>query len=279
MSDKKPYKIYVEHDATVLRVYPALAREIGLNESMMLLQIDFWVSISTALENDGHPWTYQSVSEMREKAFPFWSRDTINRIVNSLIKKGLVVVGNYNQKKYDKTRWLRLDYEQLGELSSIKVGSDSLSDSRTGSTQNRTRSTQNRTTIPEIITDTSSDTKNGASTPEHVLKFWTYWISLPNRAIPREEPTKTELKQLAATMNVVEHRRLAYCAKAMAHDKRYAIPENQVRLGRLIDPKKREGNIATYSAGYAVFHVKQKAELDLTEADRRRIKDKQQAGQ
>ena len=114
-------RLFVLNEPSVLRISPTLATEIGLNESIMLLQIEFWISISDNVQ-EGKRWTYQSVREMKEKAFPFWSLDTINRTVHSLLRKGLLIEGNYNKQKYDKTRWFALG-PGIAELNSVRLDS------------------------------------------------------------------------------------------------------------------------------------------------------------
>ena len=151
-------RLFVLNEPSVLRISPTLATEIGLNESIMLLQIEFWISISDNVQ-EGKRWTYQSVREMKEKAFPFWSLDTINRTVHSLLRKGLLIEGNYNKQKYDKTRWFALG-PGIAELNSVRLDSGcrtGVYENHTRSTQNHTRSTQNRTTIPEITTETTTE--------------------------------------------------------------------------------------------------------------------------
>ena len=129
-----------------LRLSPALADEIGLNESIMLLQIEYWISISDHSFDD-HRWTYQSVRQMQEKAFAFWSIATISRTAKSLLDKGLIIEGNYNKKTYDNTRWFALNYKELSKLTSIMIRGYG---SETPPFQNETPLFQNETTIPQI---------------------------------------------------------------------------------------------------------------------------------
>lgn len=148
-------KLFFRNDLTVLKINPGLAEEIGLNESIMLLQIDFWLQISDNIR-DGQYWTYQSIRDMQQKAFSFWSIATINRTLKSLENQKIITIHNYNTKKYDKTRWIALNYEKIQEIASVKVGGY-----ETRSAQNETRSAQNETTIPEITTEiTSTNIRN-----------------------------------------------------------------------------------------------------------------------
>lgn len=140
---------------TIIRTSPTLACEIGHNESMILLQLDFWISISNNYY-DGRFWTYQSVRDMKKKAFPFWSIATINRTIGKLLAKEYVIEGNYNKHKYDKTRWFALNSDKLSELQSIAIrklqtqlGHDAA--------QNDTRPAQNDTTIPENPTENTTE--------------------------------------------------------------------------------------------------------------------------
>ena len=56
-----------------------------------------------------------------ERMFPFWSRATINRVIRSLENRGLINVGNFNRKKYDKTRWFAINIDEAEKLESVKV--------------------------------------------------------------------------------------------------------------------------------------------------------------
>ena len=156
-------RIFVLNEPTALRVSPALAEEIGLNESIVLLQIEYWISISNNVE-EGRRWTYQSIRDMKEKAFTFWSRSTIHRAIRSLVKSGYLVEGNFNKKGYDNTGWYALG-DEIKNLKSISVGVETaLSQNETATpSHNETTLSHNETTIPEITTENTPKKKDGAS--------------------------------------------------------------------------------------------------------------------
>ena len=160
-NEPKRERIFILNE-TILRTSPTLACEIGLNESMMLLQIDFWISIANNF-HEGRYWTYQSTRDVQAKAFPFWSLDTINRTINKLISKQYVVVGNFNKAHYDRTRWFALNVDKLSELKSIAIKKAEIqpgsatTQNRTRSNQNRTHSSQNHTTIPKNTTENTTE--------------------------------------------------------------------------------------------------------------------------
>jgi len=167
-------RIFVLNELS-LRLSPALANEIGLNESIMLLQIEYWIRIAPEKNIiDGRKWTFQSVRQMQEKAFTFWSISTINRTANVLIDKGFIIEGNYNKHTYDKTRWFALNYENLSQLEGIVVGGHGDTgpyqndtghetppyQNDTGSNQNDTGLCQNDTTIPQITPENTPESIN-----------------------------------------------------------------------------------------------------------------------
>jgi hypothetical protein len=162
-------RIFVLNEPNAPRLNPALAKEIGLNESLLLLQIEFWIAISDH-ERDGGRWTYQSLRDIHQM-FTFWSESTINRTLLSLEEQHLVIFGNYNEYKYDRTRWIALDMDGLRKLKSIALVStlchfdtgvyqDGTAPCQDGTAlfQNETRSSQNETTIPETTTETTTET-------------------------------------------------------------------------------------------------------------------------
>jgi len=112
--------MFTLNDPYALRINKELAMEIGFNESIVLLQFEYLIGISNNWR-DGWKWTYQSLTDLQKEFFPWWSRDTINRTIQNLVGKGLLIVGNYNRHRYDRTRWFRLDEDGCDALQSITM--------------------------------------------------------------------------------------------------------------------------------------------------------------
>lgn len=91
-----------------------LATVIGLNEAIILQQIQYWIKKSEH-RFDGKIWIYNSVSQWK-KQFPFWSESTIDRTLKSLNKLGLLFIGNYNRDRRDRTKWYSINYLQLDSI-------------------------------------------------------------------------------------------------------------------------------------------------------------------
>lgn len=98
-------------DEPPLQVLPSLAKEIGLNEAIMLQQIHYWL-LKSGNEFEGAKWFYKTLEEWQIE-FPFWSVMTIRRTLGSLEKQKIIKIGNFNKKKFDKTKWYTIDYERV----------------------------------------------------------------------------------------------------------------------------------------------------------------------
>jgi len=95
-------------------VNPDLATLLGLNEAIILQQIHEDISKSNHI-NDGHRWICNSYKDWHSRLF-FWSIDTVKRTIRNLEKKKIIISGNYNKKKMDHTKWYRIDYDYLNEI-------------------------------------------------------------------------------------------------------------------------------------------------------------------
>ncbi|NQX62165.1 hypothetical protein [Paenibacillus qinlingensis] len=101
-------------DEHPLLILPSLAFIIGLNESIVLQQMHYWLQKSRN-HRDGRMWVYNTYEGWHEQ-FRFWSISKIRRIIGNLEKAGIVITGNYNQLKIDNTKWYSIDYDKLNLL-------------------------------------------------------------------------------------------------------------------------------------------------------------------
>lgn len=95
------------------------ASVLGLNEAIVVQQIHYWLNINEKAKiniHDGHVWTYNTYDVWQKENFDFWSVRTLKSIFKKLEDKGILIKGNYNKKKYDRTLWVTLDYDKLEEL-------------------------------------------------------------------------------------------------------------------------------------------------------------------
>ncbi|WMT19174.1 DnaD domain-containing protein [Parageobacillus toebii] len=151
-------------DEEPLVILPSLAAAIGLNESIVLQQLHYWLERSTNV-HEGHTWVYNTYEEWKEQ-FPFWSESTIRRIITKLEKQELIITGNFNRSKIDKTKWYRINYEKLARLQDEQ-----------STAQPDTSTVQNEQTTDEID---SPSVQNEQS----ICSNWTDDLLNLNRPIP-----------------------------------------------------------------------------------------------
>jgi hypothetical protein len=165
-------------DENPLQVLPSLATAIGLNESIILQQVQYWITGSKVHERDGHLWIYNSIPQWKEN-FPWWSESTIKRALNNLRESGLLIVANFNAAAFDKTLWYRIDYEALAQVENLKRVNrrSGQNDPTSGSRCPDEKAILNRP-IPETTTEITKPETTTATTNQPVVS--------PSRA--RAEP-------------------------------------------------------------------------------------------
>jgi len=91
-----------------------MAQSFGLNESIVLQQLHYWITSSKKDEVDGHIWIYNTYSQWK-KQFSFWSEITIRRALKSLEERKIIICKSkfYN---FAKTKYYTINYDILANL-------------------------------------------------------------------------------------------------------------------------------------------------------------------
>lgn len=106
-------------DEKLLLINRVLAKLIGLNEAIVVQQLHYWIKINEDKKQnffENRYWTYNSIKSWHENEFSFWSYDTVKRTFKSLEEKGILISGNFNKIKWDKTKWYTINYDKLDEI-------------------------------------------------------------------------------------------------------------------------------------------------------------------
>lgn len=126
---------------------PSLAVALGsADEAIVLQQLHYWLSRTTKVQSDGNVWVYNSISDWL-KQFPWIkTRSRLARYFDDLEEKGLIITGDFNKAKFDKTKWYRIDYDALQEFEQRLYRNDTTNASKqdNGVHQNDTRSVSKR---------------------------------------------------------------------------------------------------------------------------------------
>src|SRR5690625_5100977 len=92
-----------------LVINPALAKKIGLNEAIILQQLNYWLTrTGSGVSYDGVQWVYNTYSDWQEQA-PFFSERTIQRTILKLEKIGIVRSAMLRKSKGDRTKFYTIN--------------------------------------------------------------------------------------------------------------------------------------------------------------------------
>ena len=158
-----------------IQVLPTLAKEIGLNEAIVLQQMHYWLNMSKHSYDD-KKWIYNSYTKWVLQ-FPFWSESTVKRAIGSLEKQNLLHIGNYNKAGFDKTKWYSINYEELNKRVTRPSGQN---DPTIGSKWTDDEFNLNRP-IPEITTEITTETTNNNSATDVTQEQFEEWWNLYNK--------------------------------------------------------------------------------------------------
>ena len=141
-----------------LQVLPTLAVRVGLKEAIVLQQFHYWLQRS-GNNRDGYKWIYNSYDEWH-KQFPFFSKVTLRRTINSLEKQGYLISGNYNKAGFDKTKWYRIDYQRMSKACDQNDHTRCSNRSHAGDQNEQT----NTNRLPETTTETTNNKRPNSKT-------------------------------------------------------------------------------------------------------------------
>lgn len=102
-----------------LQVLPTLALRIGLNESIILQQVHYWLNPKfNKNQFEGRHWVYNTYDQWQQQ-FPFWGEKTIRRVIASLEEKGVLI--SFITRDFKKIKYYTIDYDRLNEISNLIV--------------------------------------------------------------------------------------------------------------------------------------------------------------
>ena len=147
-----------------VQVLPKLAKEVGLNEAILLQQLHYWLNNKSAKFIDGKKWIYNTYEDWQTQ-FPFWSVRTIRRTIRSCEDQNVIETANYNKAGFDKTKWYTVNYKQI-ELVARRYGQNGQTECPKwpdGSGQNDQTNTID---YPKTTSETTKESKTPAKQPK-----------------------------------------------------------------------------------------------------------------
>ena len=122
MSKKRASVLLINEEP--LQVIPTLAEKLGINEAILLQQIQYW--IKNAEKNgtkdkdyrkfiNGRWWTYNTFQDW-QKQMPWLSVSGIRKLVKKLKDRKLIAVVKHKAKSQDHTLWYTINYDAVDAL-------------------------------------------------------------------------------------------------------------------------------------------------------------------
>lgn len=160
-----------------LQVLPSLANELKSSDKAIIIQqIHYWLNKSTNIR-DGNKWIYNSASDW-QKQFPWLSEKTVQRYLKDLENRGLLITGNYNKAKFDRTKWYRIDYDALDNLGRAlgptvpTIGTDSTNPKGPTGPTNTNRLPENTTETNKTLLSGKPDPVKGSQIDYDIFFKW-----------------------------------------------------------------------------------------------------------
>jgi hypothetical protein len=186
-----------------------LAIDFDVESAIFIQSLAHWTRRNAANNNnyyEGRYWSYNTY-EALTKIFPYWSKKQIERLTLKCINHGLMLKGNFNQKKYDKTCWYSLTDKALMYFPYLSSLITSQSSEPTPEIGNATPEIglaipENTTTCSNntITTDSSSKSKSKANTNELMRELIEiYREEFPNNPQPHKTLISTSLDKVLRT--------------------------------------------------------------------------------
>jgi hypothetical protein len=117
---------YLENSPPI-PLHPPLARLFGVNAALIIQQIRYWMNNYMVAEqslpegdrrhwHNGRWWVYNTYEQWQRDNFDFWSKRTIQRHINELENKGVLISGEFNKSSGDRTKWYTINFDVLDKL-------------------------------------------------------------------------------------------------------------------------------------------------------------------
>lgn len=92
-----------------------IAAQYGIEEAIIIHHFQHWISVNEKLNRnfiEGRTWTYQTQEEIAAH-FPYLNKRKVKYTIERLIKKEILLTGNFNKKKMDKTLWYTFKNKEI----------------------------------------------------------------------------------------------------------------------------------------------------------------------
>lgn len=95
-----------------------LAEKYGVEAALLINHFSHWISHNQRMKrnfHEGRTWTYQTREDIAAY-FPYLDANRVRRLCEELVKKKVIVKGNFNKTHFDRTIWYAFTDEFIEEM-------------------------------------------------------------------------------------------------------------------------------------------------------------------
>lgn len=233
-------KIPVQHHNHAFN--PIYATAYGVPEAILIAHFQFWINsnlVQGINRIEGRTWTYQTRKQLASH-YSYFTEKQVRRAIDSLVKQGVLVKGNFNKKGFDQTNWYAFKNEELFTVAQMGHSQKK----KTKSTAKKdTKKSEKHSEIKKSVTSAQKgqwSAQKGQPIPDtnpNILKENT-----TTRAAPGVAPAARVVFSCIDKLELPEKLKLNIC-------KNYTEPEVEVAVKRTLLWVKRKSDAA------AVLHI------------------------
>ena len=100
-----------------------IARRFGVIPAIVAQNLWYWVRQNEKHNKncfDGRWWVYESVREMSE-VLCYLTHNQVRAALDKLEKCGIIIKGNFNKTRYDRTTWYSFSNEGYGIFAKVEM--------------------------------------------------------------------------------------------------------------------------------------------------------------
>jgi len=196
----------------------------GVDGAIMLHHLAFWVyrnKLNQKNEIDGHTWTWNSASALRE-IFPFWKDNQIRRILTNLEKEGAIISAVHNRARWDRTKWYTIT-EKVQQFYQFQKSEHASAEIKTSKLKKKKLDVEKSVDQYQIVTTDSKQILTQIVYPYESKEFEKLWIlwkqDRSNRKIKKYTKVgeQTALKKLQDESEGDEHTAIKMIQNSIAN--------------------------------------------------------------
>ena len=180
-----------------------IAKLYGIEEAVVLNNLFFWIRKNEANEqhfHDGRYWTFNT-NKALSSLFPYISESKMFRVLKHLEEEGIILKGNYNKEKWDRTCWYSLSDKGLLLLNyQFQNEGMHFAEMKNGDLQNEVTIPDNKTTDNKHKEeDKSSKKKEDEEFVDRMYKLYPTHCPKRNHSLGKSRKDKLKIERLLKT--------------------------------------------------------------------------------